>query len=317
MSATGGYFGLELTQGKEYHADAIKLNTGRNALEYILLAKQYKKIYLPYYTCDVLLQPIKKLDIVAEFYNINKDFEPLFDFSTLKKNEVFLYTNYFGLKERYITKLSKKVKNLIVDNAQAFFAKPINGADTLYSPRKFFGVSDGGYVYCSKKIKTKLKQDVSHQRFQHLLVRLDESAEEGYPIFSKNDASLDINLLMQMSNLTQQMLKSIDYKSIAKQRLQNYLYLKNALDSINTLKFTVNKQTVPLVYPFYSTNTELRKKLINHHIYTAQYWQSVLNTVTKNSIEYDYTKHIIHLPIDQRLNKQQLDTIIKIIKHEH
>ena len=72
-----------------------------------------------------------------------------------------------------------------------------------------------------------------------------------------------------------------------------------------------------MVYPFYSTNENLREILRLNKIYTAQYWDSVLKNVEKGSIEYDYTKNIIYLPIDQRLNSKQLKTIIKIIKDEH
>ena len=63
MKAIGGYFELELQKNEEYHKDALSLNTGRNALEYILKANAYKKIYIPYFTCDVLLQPILKLKL--------------------------------------------------------------------------------------------------------------------------------------------------------------------------------------------------------------------------------------------------------------
>ena len=70
VESIGGYFGLEL-RSKEFHKDAIRLNTGRNALEYILLANSYKK-YLPCFTCNVLLEPIKKLNIQVVFYSINK-----------------------------------------------------------------------------------------------------------------------------------------------------------------------------------------------------------------------------------------------------
>ena len=48
MDAIGGYFSLELPQREEYHKHAIRLNTGRNCLEYILRAREYKKAYLPY-----------------------------------------------------------------------------------------------------------------------------------------------------------------------------------------------------------------------------------------------------------------------------
>ena len=44
MNAIGGYFGLELDKKNEYHSEAIRLNTGRNALEYILISGFYKKL---------------------------------------------------------------------------------------------------------------------------------------------------------------------------------------------------------------------------------------------------------------------------------
>ena len=48
MKEIGGYFELELREGQEYHKKAIKLNTGRNALELILMVKQYKKVFIPF-----------------------------------------------------------------------------------------------------------------------------------------------------------------------------------------------------------------------------------------------------------------------------
>ena len=62
--AIGGYFELELNDfGTIYHDNLIKLNSGRNALEYILIQEGYEKVYVPYYTCDVTLQPLKRQNI--------------------------------------------------------------------------------------------------------------------------------------------------------------------------------------------------------------------------------------------------------------
>ena len=58
--AIGGYFELELSKGEHYHKGALRLNTARNCLEYIMLARKYAKIYIPYYTCEVMLQPFHK-----------------------------------------------------------------------------------------------------------------------------------------------------------------------------------------------------------------------------------------------------------------
>ncbi len=313
MSNIGGYFELELNTQGEYHEDAIRLNTGRNALEYIILANNYKKIHIPYFTCGVLLQPLNKTHITYEFYHIDENFEPIFDFSKIK-DEAFLYTNYFGLKDNYILNLSGKCKNLIIDNAQAFYSKPIKGLNTFYSPRKFFGVTDGAYLFTDKTLKTTLKKDQSYQRFQHLLQRIDEGAEEGYNHFIKNETLLNDLPIMQMSALTQKLLEAIDYKAVALKRISNFEYLAEHLKGINKIAFKLNKDQVPMVYPLLTDDVDLRDKLIKHKVYTSHYWDEVNNLVTKNSNEYTFANKLVHLPIDQRYNKDDLAKIIDIIQ---
>jgi hypothetical protein len=317
MNSIGGYFGLELNHRDEYHQDCLSLNTGRNALEYILTAKKYEKIYIPYYTCDVILEPIKKLNIAFEFYSIDLNFEVQFEFKSIKVREVLLYTNYFGLKDSYIKKLKSECGNLIIDNAQSFFSKPLVGLDTFYSPRKFFGLPDGAYLYTDKLLETTPGIDISYHRFEHLLKRLDESAEMGYPDFKKNDAGLCNQPILKMSNLTKNLLQNIDYKAISKKRVDNYNYLSSALLKINKIKIELNNKMVPMVYPFYSNNSNLKALLLQNKIYTANYWPNVLEWVAKDSIENDYTRNIVHLPIDQRITKTDLNKIIKIITHEY
>ena len=99
-----------------------------------------------------------------------------------------LYTNYFGLKDDYINTLPQK-HNIIIDNCQSFFSKPSAWFDTFYSPRKFCGVPDGGYLYTydNLRLNTKLEQSVSYNRFSHLLKRIDLSDEKGYADFKRND----------------------------------------------------------------------------------------------------------------------------------
>ena len=63
MKVIGGYFELaDIEQANNFpHKNGILLNTGRNALEYILSSiKDVKLIYLPYFTCEVVLEPIKR-----------------------------------------------------------------------------------------------------------------------------------------------------------------------------------------------------------------------------------------------------------------
>lgn len=317
MSSIGGYFGLELGSGYEYHKDAIRLNTGRNALEYILIAKKYKKIYLPYFTCDALLEPIGRTGLKIAFYYIDDKFEPDFNYGLLTEEDVFLYTNYFGLKDFFIEGLCKKNINIIIDNAQAFFSKPLKGIDTFYSARKFFGVPDGAYLYTSSVLDITFETDISWGRSEHLLIRLDESAEAGFHKFVENDRSLCNNCIKGMSNLTFRIMDSIDYMKVSTIRRENYLYLFDNLQHQNELNFPLLPDNIPLAFPFLTTFGDLRDVLIKNKIYTPQYWDSVFKQVPDTSIEYNYAKNIVYLPVDQRLKKEDLDFIIKIIKNEY
>ena len=150
MRAIGGYFELaDYEEGNGFfHQDGILLNTGRNALEYILRCLgEVKGIYLPYYTCEVVLEPLKKLHIPWAFYHIDAKFEMVEDIQP-KEGEYIIANNYFGIKDAFIQTLAEKYGNhLIVDGAQALFANPIPGIKMFYSTRKFVGVADGGVAY--------------------------------------------------------------------------------------------------------------------------------------------------------------------------
>ena len=313
MQAIGGYFSLELPKGTEYHKNAIRLNTGRNCLEYILRARGYKKVYLPYYTCEVIQEPFRKLGVSYEFYHVDFNLEIRDDF-TLTGDEALLYTNYFGLKQRYVEQLAEKNgKRLIVDNTQAFYAKPIEGIDTFYTCRKFFGVPDGAYLYTDNVLDDEFEQDNSYDRFTHLLKRIDTSAEEGFADFRKNDDGLDNLPIRKMSKLTQRMMQGIDYDAIANQRRENFEKLHAALNSSNDLHLELADDAVPMVYPYLTPIKGLREHLIENNVFVARYWPNVLDLVTKNDIENLLAYQMQPLPIDQRYGAEEIKRIIEII----
>jgi len=304
---------LELPKGKEYHKDAIRLNTGRNCLEYILKARGYKKVYLPYYTCEVVLEPFKKLGIPYEFYHIDINLE-IRDKLTLKADEALLYVNYYGLKQRYVEQLAEKMGEcLIIDNTQAFYAMPIAGIDTFYTCRKFFGVPDGAYLYTEKKLDEEFEQDLSYDRMTFLNKRLDLGAEAAYGDFQELSKSLAGQLIKRMSNLTHRMMRGIDYVSVAKLRRENYIQLHRNLASSNTLDLPLEEDAVPMVYPYLTPAKGLRERLIENKIFVARYWPNVLEWTTKDDIEYLITSQMQPLPIDQRYGEEDMNRIITLI----
>lgn len=314
MKVIGGYFELELAKGEEYHKDAIRLNTGRNAFEYILKAKGYKKVYLPFYTCDVMLEPIIKLNITCEFYSIRNNFEPIFDFHKVMMDEVFVYTNYFGVCDRIVKKLSEQCKNLIIDNSQAFYSTPLPDIDTFYSVRKFFGVPDGAYLYTDTLFLDNLETDISYQRFEHLLGRADIGAEKFYTAFKNNDESLNNQPIKQMSKISQKMLSGVDYQSISDKRIENFNSLHCQLKNINQLNITIESNITPMIYPLLIENGEkLKKKLIHNKVFIATYWPNVKEWVDMDSLEMYLSDNLVCIPIDQRNNEKDMERMKNLI----
>ena len=313
MKSIGGYFELELPSNEPYHKGALALNTGRNCLEYILRARGYKKVYLPYYSCEVLLEPFNKLGVEYGFYHINESLE-LEQPVSIKDGEALLYINYFGLKQDHVTLLSATYgEQLIVDNTQAFYAKPIEGIDTFYSCRKFFGVADGAYLYCSQSLDLELEQDQSWQRMEFLLKRIDISPEAAYADFRAQSELLKNNPIKRMSRLTDHIMASIDYAGLAERRRNNFKQLDEAIGHINGIKWNLTDDAVPMVYPFLTDDPSLRQRLIDNKIYVAQYWPNVLQWCTPADSAHKLTQCLLPLPIDQRYGEQEMNRIIQTI----
>ena len=316
MKEIGGYFSLELKEkGQILPAfDGVLLNTGRNSLEYVLRSLgTIAKVYLPYFTCDSVLEPFEKLDIQYEFYHINMNLEMIESFP-LQKNEYLVYTNYFGVKDIYVESLVNLYgDSLIVDNSQALYAAPTSKC--IYSPRKFVGIPDGGVAFTNgfKKIDN-LVQSKSYDICSHLLKRIDCSGSEGYGDFRENSKSLSHQPILRMSNLTQCLLNSIDFENIAKIRKRNFLYIHEHLAYINVFK-NLNDEMLscPMVYPMYVEDETLRSKLITNKVYVATYWPNVFEWCKENTLEYNLAKYILPIPIDQRYNLEDMESIIRII----
>ena len=311
MKPVGGYFSLELPLMEEYHKDALRLNTGRNCLEYILRSRGYKKVYLPYFICPVVLEPFEKLGVQYVFYPLDERLE-LKVILSVKAGEALLYVNYFGLKQRYVEHLAGQYgASLIVDNTQAFYAKPVKGIDTFYSCRKFFGVPDGAYLYTDKLLGVELEQDESYDRMSHLLKRIDLGAEAGYDDFRRNDDRLSGQSVRRMSRLTRRLMQGIDYEDVASRRRTNYRLLEKELDESNKIVLDFEDDAVPMVYPYLTSVKGVREKLIADKVFLACYWPDVLDWVEDASLEYCLVSRMLPLPIDQRYGKEDMNGVVE------
>lgn len=319
MEAIGGYFELaDYGEGTFPHQDGVLLNTGRNALEYILRSiGNVSKVYLPYYTCEVVLEPLKKLNIPWEYYHINTQFE-IADEIHPKKGEYIIANNYYGIKDAYIQQLAERYgDHLIVDCAQAFFAKPIPGIKAFYSTRKYVGVADGGVAYLGNLPDDKVEIseiERSDEHDSHLMKRKQFGAEAGFADYQENEKKLDNQPIRLMSFKTKWILDYIDYDKIVARRRENFRFLQENLSYKNLLTLPdMESFACPMVYPFMmDTERNLRKEFIDNKIFVAKYWPNV-ESLKGFEIEFDMANRVIPVPCDQRYGKDELNSVIKQI----
>jgi len=234
----------------------------------------------------------------------------------IQDDEALLYVNYFGVFSNIVKKLSNKFKNLIIDNSQAFYDLPLNDVSTLYSPRKFFGLPDGGFVYTKSNNKLDLEIDVSENRLSHLIKRIDIGAESGYAFFQENDAKISTLPLRKMSALTNRLLKNIDFDKVKRIRKNNFEFLHETLKYSNEMSPMISLKHIeaPMIYPYLRAgNEELRKKLLNNRVYCAKYWPNVSKWMASGGFETYLQNNLIPLPIDQRYNIKNMQFVLEVI----
>jgi len=321
MKPIGGYFELaDREEGKNYpHKEGVSLNTGRNALEFILQSLgNVRKVYLPYYTCDVVLEPLRRLGISWEYYHINDRLE-MVDNIAVAPNEYVIVNNYYGIKDAYISQMAARYgEQIIVDCAQAFFAPVIDGIKSFYSARKFVGVADGGVAYPFKNGLSvdNLSWDDSSSHSEHLLIRKEKGPEAGFAKYREDEEKLNDQPMRRMSSFTEDILLHINYECVIEQRRCNFALLENALGHLNMLNIPhFNTYVCPMAYPLMVENgVDIRKRLIENKVFVPKFWPN--DSIPEEMLgPAKLSDTILPLPIDQRYGIDDMDRIIKIINH--
>lgn len=307
----GGYLPLELPINKEFYTgtEVLALNSGRYSILEAIRQGNFSKVYVPLYMCQSVIDALENMGIVYEFYHIDEAFMPIN--ISVQDKEVLIYTNYFGINsyEKNL-KIYEKYSNVIYDNTQAFFSKPILEAYNVYSCRKFIGVSDGAYLIHKNIKNIDVETDLSYARASFLLKSIELGTNSAYNENLDNEISLESVGIKSMSKLTHRILQSVDYDKVIAVRRNNFNVLHSALGEINTLDLS-KYDGVPMIYPLLTERID-RKYLVEHKIYVPQWWKWILEH-EPNSWEQYLVNHLLPLPVDQRYCESDMKNIANIV----
>lgn len=310
MKEIGGFLELELNHGSEFHKQGIALNSGRNCLRYLLRARQIKKIWLPKLLCSAISDTCAEEKTEVFYYSVDCNLRPVLTEVTNRDDWIYLINFYGQYSSDEMITYAREYRNLIIDNVQAFYTRPVGNLDTIYTCRKFFGVPDGGYLYTNCKLSEDLQTDESHDRLAFLAGRLERSANEFYSAYRKNEQLIDRLPLCKMSAVTQNLLRGIDYEHIKIVREQNFRYLQEQLQQVNQLELCIPDG--PYMYPLLiEKGMEVRRKLQEKKTYVPTLWPNVLEDLTQGEIEYKLAENILPLPCDQRYDLNDMQYLVK------
>ncbi len=317
----GSFIELQFPKGLEYYkgeTNIARLNSGRVAIWHAFRVLGCEAIWLPYYQCNSVREFLSRKGVTIKYYHIDQNFNPIDLFP--EKNDAVLIVNYFGVMSvKRIQTLAKQFANVIIDNSQAFFSKPIEGCMNVYSARKFVGVPDGAYVIGenANMYVDEYEQCYSSDTALFLLQRIEYGCEgKTYQTRTINEERIDTEDAKRMSMLTRSILDGTDYNYICIKRQENFSVASSLFGTINQFNPSLyyDEGCVPMVYPLVVEDDSLLQKLLDHKHFQGHWWNYLLKEVAKDSFEYWLSRYIIPITIDQRYSKAELRHLREVCK---
>lgn len=315
-SAIGGYFDLDLPNHSDPKPAAFSLQSARAAIRAVVEAAGVRRVWIPSYICDSVVCAIEDAGAEPHFYLLTDRWLPDEESYTPDEEEAVLAVDYFGLigpeLNTWARENGDKWKLVILDFAQSFGAEPVEAAACVYSPRKFAGVPDGGYLFWHGYIEAlEADDDGSYNRTRHLLKRAAEGAQAGYNDFRNAEQQLADTCPRTMSRLTERLVAAQDWAAIFRQRQNNFKYLHQRLSGCNGWEPLAVSRS-PLIYPLMTPDARtIREQLIGKLIFVPRYWPECEHRDVWGKIEEQLLNQTVFIPVDQRMGKNELDCCLQ------
>ena len=309
----GGFFGLESGSdtGTSYHHDAIALSTGRACFSLILDQLNPGKVFVPFYSCDALYEPLKGR-CEFSYYSVDNNFV-IENLPELKADEYLLYIDYFGMKGSYIEELMKQLgPKLIIDDTHNFFKKGHSGHWSFCSARKYFGVPDGAYLYSPAKVINKFERNTAIQ-LDHLINNKKGRKALAFEQLQEYEKSL-ARSIRSISSTSEEMLNRVDYAAVKRSRTNNFNFVKRELTDLNLLSIYSDVNDA-FCYPLILERDIPKEVFHANDIFIPTLWPDVLNRKEPDfSTARELARKIIPIPVDHRYQPGDLRKVTQLIK---
>ncbi len=334
MKIIGGEFQIESEALNNRICNFNKpiFSLGRTCLYSIFstIKREIGGVLLPDYICSSVVEVPIRLDIPIKHYHVTTSFNPDLDnirsvVGTCNERYAILLVSYFGMID--LDDIIQNIRDdypdmfIIVDDVQNFYGfgnhRDYDFCFTSY--RKWFAIPDGADVI-EKEDMPEIERYgqsgayVSYKAAGNLLKNHRDMLDDSIPLelIDKGENMMDEEYLFCSSELSQDLFKRIDTKSIAEKRKRNAEYLHKGLERLN-IPHLYDPEKVPLFIPIVIKERDsVRKKLFAEKIFTPIHWPLLdaprqgLNTLYETELS---------LICDQRYDENDMERILRGIEN--
>lgn len=312
---TGGALSLwEITD-----RNAWKFVNARSALAHLIQAVDAPRLLLPAFICPELALAARE-GVSVGYYPLNAGFSPNVDalLGILQPGDCVVGVDYFGRQPesdfRAIVKDRKDVV-WVEDRAQALLPASEPWADwVLYSPRKLFGVPDGGILVSARGdvAPAEYSKEDAEDRSLPRVLRRDDALERDnviwYAAYQEVEARMSVSC-EPTSAKALYILSNIDTELVIRRRKQNFDALAEHLAEFALFRERAD-DFVPFGFPVRVRNRDrLLKSLSDRRIFAPRYWPHLPSNPAMFPAEHALSRELLLLPCDQRYDDEDMRTV--------
>ncbi len=314
MKQLGGELGVKPTELKSLFTDS-----GRSSLRLFLNNNPGKKILLPDYLCEVILDVFDQEGVAFEFYRIDENFNIDIQSVVSKTFDVFYLINYFGKFHDELKLIDLDNCILLEDNVFNFKIENIYLSKKWYSFnsfRKISDLADGSQIKTNLPIigeinnKTALfsllKYQAKEMKYSFLVNKTD--IEKKY-LSSLSNAEEVLNSqreIHRMSDRSYEMLLNFyaKFEEENRQRIENYNVLVKGLKDY---EISFERKEYSFFVMKIDNRDELRAYLFDHRIFLPIHWPFF-------GIENSIYNNVISVPLFSNYSTDDMSNVVERMK---
>jgi len=321
----GGLFGLEPpfmaygNQASPFAGSPISYFLNARCAVYAVCRSVKPGIaWLPSYLCGAILDPIRNLNLPIRYYHAGPNLQTVTAdwIGDVRPGDLVLLIHYFGFPNTTFPAdlLRSRGAVIIEDASQGLFVKQQypESVCIVYSPRKFFGVPDGGLMtsHCNYKLDPEVLESPPTEWWKRALAVTQMRREfdllggesAWFPLFRHVEEDFPLGPY-RSSDLARVLIETgTDYQLIKKTRRENYLALLELLKEF-ALFPELDTETVPLGFPV-CVDDRLRDKVLEflhgQRIYPPVHWRIEGIVPEEYRESHSLSRRILTLICDQR-----------------